>query len=658
MVTPTNPIDDGGNIAPVDLSTFSMEASGASRSQEADAIAGLSGNAKSNSGHPSVDTLGEVTKLKSARGVLTDLLDKISSFFGGKSNSVQGSTSTGGTTGAGGATTTSAFDEAKKQVDAAKTALQSATTANDYKTAWQSLLDGIVKMSSSATTAEQKAQVQQINTELQSKKPITDNINKLIGLLEQNQQLAESLKTVSSSEQLVGAMGLAQSNQEEAKKILEELKKAGVTSSTLPVLGNIETEMPKSVKTVVDLATALQAAYDAGNQSTAAVEQAQANNSPANIDACNKIIQDAEAALAAAKELAPNSPIVAAAQAQIDKAKADMANIQPSGGGTTNVAGSPGGAATVGTSQNTGATMGEKRVSMLLNDADNQTVSIMLDGLRNMLHLFQEGDSPAASLEKILSDLKGSGGTSTPQGAEALQTIEQELQAAQQGTSGQEALAKALGAIAQAAATAAGAIPTTATKIGGNVKQLYNAGLGSPKSSSYSKALSAGYSAYQSINDAYANSNARVRDVIDNSVSPALSQRVSSRPTESRKDESFDQSVARSIVNSSQTLGDVYNSLSILQIALGIAQKDLSNFNPDAFKNALTEAVTRAPQFGYPHVQLSNDSGRKFMDKLEEQFRENSRVQAETKARIFEKQPEFIQQVLVNISSLFAAYLQ
>ncbi|AFS25010.1 hypothetical protein [Chlamydia psittaci] len=639
MVNPVGPIDESKNIAPADLSTLGMQASAANRSLEAESIAGVEG--KNGSSQPSVNTLGRLSFLSSARNALVNFFNKISALFTGKS-------------------VPQSFDEAKIQATNAQNALQTAQTYDQFKTALQELQSAIKYMDQLATTEEQRTEIAALKTALAEKQPIIDTINKLGGILEENQKLLDAIKTTSSIDQVTGAAGQVEVNKAAVAALIEELKKLGVTGENYPVISDTEAKINTSSTEITQLAEAIMGAYSAGKNSTAAVGQAQANNSPANIEASKNTIASAQAAIDAALILAPDSPIVKAAQKEQQKAASDIEQIKPSGGSDVPIGG-PGAPGSVGTSQNRGTTLGEVRVSMLLADVDNETAAIIMQGFRNMIDNFHTQNPDFTSpLEEVLAQVTDLTTQVNPADAEAttqLQEIQRVLQEALQGISGEEGLTNALGAITTAASISTGAPVASANQGGSAVKQLYKTSSTSASSKSYADSLSAGYGAYQSLNNVYSRSSAANREVLNRTSTPALTQTVSRTETQPRDNDTTAQRFARTIAGNSHTLGDVYASVSALQILLGVLQSN-PQANEEEIKQKLTSAITKAPQSGYPYVQLSNDATQKFITKLEDEFTRGSKRLAEAKEAAFERQPLFIQQVLVNIASLFSGYLQ
>ncbi|BAE81763.1 wall surface anchor family protein [Chlamydia felis Fe/C-56] len=650
MVNPVGPIDESKNIAPADMSTLGMEASAANRSSEAGKIAGAEG--ESASSQPSVKTLGRLSFLASAKNALSNLGEKISNLFSGKTTEASKTQST--------PEKVLTFDEAKAQAEEAKTELQNATTYEQYKAGLQKLQEAVADMerlaAADGATEEQKATAGAWKTALDNNKDTLNKLNQLGSLYEENQKLLDAIKTTSSIDQITGAAGQAETNKATAAALIEELKKAGVS---YPVIDDLESKMNTSTTEVMDLANVIMNGYSAGKNSTAAVGQANANNSPANIEAAKKTIENAGNLLAEALKQAPDSPILKQALEEQKKAAADILLVKPSGGSDVPIGG-PGAPGSVGTSQNRGPTLGETRISMLLADVDNETAAIIMQGFRNMIDGFHTNSDISASLEEVLNqvvDLSTQVDSADAESAAQLQEIQQALQEALQGANGQEGATNALGAITTAASISTGAPIASANQGGAAVKQLYKTGFSSSTSKSYADSLSAGYGAYQSLSDIYSQSSAANREVLDRTATPALTRTVSRTEIRPRDNDTAAQRFARIIAGNSNTLGDVYSSVGVLQTLLGVLQNN-PQANEEEIKQKLTSAVTKAPQSGYPYVQISNDSTQKFISKLEDEFARGSKRLAEAKEAAFEKQPLFIQQVLVNIASLYSGYLQ
>ncbi|WP_348663501.1 cell surface protein [Chlamydia vaughanii] len=635
MVNPVGPgpIDESVNIAPADLSTEGMQASAANRSAEAQKIAGTEDASKTS--QPSVNTIGRMSTLNAAKNALSKFFEKISNFFSGKSGPAS-------------------FDEAKNQASSANTALNSASNYAEFKAAVESLQQAVDYMNKNASTDAEKTTAATWEATLSSQQDYINKVTEVGKLIEANQTLLEAIKTSSSIDQVSGAAGQAEENKIAAQKLIDELKKSHPDSAFVK---NLEKESEAGAKAVQDLSRSIQEAYDTGKGCLAAVEQAKANNSPANIEACKKIIADAKADLEKLLQTAPDSPIVKAALKEQKQAETEIGKVKPSGGSDVPVGG-PGAPANVGTSQEKGGSVGEARISMLLADADNETAGILLQGFRRMIDLFHDGSADAtASLKDITAQVGGAADQFPAEAAGQMEEIQQTLQQAMQGATGQEGIINALGAITTAASLSAGAPVGLAQQGGSAVKQLYKSGAASPSSASYADSLSSGYSAYQSLNDAYAQSNQANRNVLDRTATPSLTQTVSRTETRPRDDDNAALGFARTIAGNSNTLGDVYAGVGVLQSLLGVIQNN-PQANAEEIRQKLTAEVTKAPRFGYPYVQLSNDSVQKFIGNLEREFAAGSKRLTEAQNAAFQKQSSFIQQVLVNVASLFSQYLQ
>ena len=429
------------------------------------------------------------------------------------------------------------------------------------------------------------------------------------------------------------------------------------------VLTNAESVITASSEKGRKLATALQTIADAGNQSQAAVLQAQQNNSPDNIAASQQIINESKAKIDQLEQEHPDvaqSPIVAKAKSQVTQAEQDIQEIKPSGSDIP-IVGPSGSSASAGSAAGalkTSNTSG--RVSLLLDDVDNETASIAMQGFRSMIEQFNVNNPATAKelqamnnqLETMSEQIAGAEGGLPAE----IQAIKEALaQALKQPAA--DGLATALGQVAFAAAKVGGGSAGTAGTIQTNVKRLYNAAFASPSSSSYASALSEGYAAYKTLNSLYSESRSGVQSAINQTANPALSRTVSRSGIESQgRSTDTSRRAAEAIVRDSRTLGDVYSRLQVLDSLMGAVASN-PQANQEEIMQKLTASISKAPQFGYPAVQNSSDSLQKFAAQLEKEFMDGEQSLAEARENAFRKQPAFIQQVLVNIASLFSGYL-
>lgn len=559
----------------------------------------------------------------------------------------------------------STYDDAKSNFEQAKTGLGSATTLEGYATNMANLTTALQDMERlDATDQAHQDEINAIKQALQEKQEVINKLNQLVTIKNQNNTLIDALKTTDSADQLPAINSQLEINKNVADGVIKELQ------AQQPSLTNYDAVLTDARNVITDssdkgkkLATALQTIADAGNQSQAAVLQAQQNNSPDNIAASQQIIDAAQEKIAQLKQEHSDiaqSPIVVKAEAQVTKAGKDIQTIKPSGSDIP-IVGPSGSSASAGSAAGalkTSNTSG--RVSLLLDDVDNETASIAMQGFRSMIEQFNVNNPATAKelqamnnqLETMSEQIAGAEGGLPAE----IQAIKEALaQALKQPAA--DGLATALGQVAFAAAKVGGGSAGTAGTIQTNVKRLYNAAFASPSSSSYASALSEGYSAYKTLNSLYSESRSGVQSAINQTANPALSRTVSRSGIESQgRSTDTSRRAAEAIVRDSRTLGDVFSRLQVLDSLMGAVASN-PQANQEEIMQKLTASISKAPQFGYPAVQNSSDSLQKFAAQLEKEFVDGEQNLAEARENAFRKQPAFIQQVLVNIASLFSGYL-
>lgn len=555
------------------------------------------------------------------------------------------------------------YDEAKSNFDQAKTGLESANTLADYETNMANLTTALQDMERLDTDHSHQTEIDNIKQALQEKQEVIDKLNQLVTIKNQNNTLIDALKTTDSVDQLPAINSQLEINKNIADGVIKDLQAQNLTNYTA-VLTDAERVITDSSNAGKKLANALQTIVDAGNQSQAAVLQAQQNNSPDNIAASKQIIDESKAKIEQLKQENPDitsSPIVAKAEAQVTQAEQDIQNIKPSGSdipivGPSGSSVSAGSAAGALKTSNTSS----GRISLLLDDVDNEMASIAMQGFRSMIEQFNVNNPATAKelqamsnqLETLSEQIAGAEGGLPAE----IQAIKEALaQALKQPTT--DGLATALGQVAFAAAKVGGGSAGTAGTIQTNVKRLYNAAFASSSSSSYASVLSEGYAAYKTLNSLYSESRTGVQSAINQTANPALSRTVSRSGIESQgRSTDTSRRAAEAIVRDSRTLGDVYSRLQVLDSLMGAVASN-PQANQEEIMQKLTASITKAPQFGYPAVQNSSDSLQKFAAQLEKEFVDGEQNLAEARENAFRKQPAFIQQVLVNIASLFSGYL-
>ncbi len=612
---------------------------------------------ETNAAKSSVSRWNFLASAKSALVSLRDAIaDKLSSLTGSASKLEASAPS---------ATVNSArtYDEAKGNFDQAKNGLRSANTLEDYETKMANLTAALQDMERLAGTDQSHlTEINNIKQALQAEQEVINKLNQLVTIKNQNQTLIDALTTTDSPDQLPAINSQLEINKNVADGVIKDLKAQNLPNYDA-VLTNAESVITASSEKGRKLATALQTIADAGNQSQAAVLQAQQNNSPDNIAASQQIIDASQAKIDKLKQENPeidSSPIVAKAQAQVTQAGKDIQTIKPSGSDIP-IVGPSGSSASAGSAAGalkTSNTSG--RVSLLLDDVDNETASIAMQGFRSMIEQFNVNNPATAKelqamnnqLETMSEQIAGAEGGLPAE----IQAIKEALaQALKQPAA--DGLATALGQVAFAAAKVGGGSAGTAGTIQTNVKRLYNAAFASPSSSSYASALSEGYAAYKTLNSLYSESRSGVQSAINQTANPALSRTVSRSGIESQgRSTDTSRRAAEAIVRDSRTLGDVYSRLQVLDSLMGAVASN-PQANQEEIMQKLTASISKAPQFGYPAVQNSSDSLQKFAAQLEKEFMDGEQNLAEARENAFRKQPAFIQQVLVNIASLFSGYL-
>lgn len=611
---------------------------------------------ETNAAKSSVSRWNFLASAKSALVSLRDAIaDKLSSLTGSASK-LEASAPT--TT----VNSVNTYDDAKRNFDQAKNGLQSANTLAGYETNMANLTTALQDMERLVDPAHQ-TELDAIKQALQDKKDVIDKLNQLVTIKNQNNTLIDALTTTDSADQLPAINSQLEINKNVAEGVIKELQAQNLTNNYNTVLTDAASVITASSEKGRKLATALQTIADAGNQSQAAVLQAQQNNSPDNIAASQQIINESKAKIEQLKQDNPeidSSPIVAKAKDQVTQAEQDIQEIKPSGSDIP-IVGPSGSSASAGSAAGalkTSSTSG--RVSLLLDDVDNETASIAMQGFRSMIEQFNVNNPATAKelqamsnqLETMSEQIAGSEGGLPAE----IQAIKEALaQALKQPAA--DGLATALGQVAFAAAKVGGGSAGTAGTIQTNVKRLYNAAFASPSSSSYASVLSEGYAAYKTLNSLYSESRSGVQSAINQTANPALSRTLSRSGIESQgRSTDTSRRAAEAIVRDSRTLGDVYSRLQVLDSLMGAVASN-PQANQEEIMQKLTASISKAPQFGYPAVQNSSDSLQKFAAQLEKEFIDGEQNLAEARENAFRKQPAFIQQVLVNIASLFSGYL-
>lgn len=379
------------------------------------------------------------------------------------------------------------------------------------------------------------------------------------------------------------------------------------------------------------------AAQNAAAQAEKALASAVKNNVPENLERCDALIKESEETITPLHEKYPEAPSITTAYNTITAAREAFDQIDPL------IVRNP--EVSAGAAASAQRTISEDRVSMLFGDLDNDIAETIMNGLRQMIQNFDE-ETPMSeqALQRTAAELDTISQNLGPEQAAAgeLQKMKEALQAGTKGA----ALADALSTIGAAALGGGGTLGIKAA-----LSSILIAGFG-PSASS----LTAGYEGYRSINDAMAKGNRDTQQVLGRTTSAFLRERLPSTRTDSRTNTPSAR-VANAIVGNSRTIGDLFANVGAAQT---MAEVLLStpNANTEEIRAKLTSAVTKAPQTGFPYVQFSEGALQNLADAVLQARADAERAAAGSKEAEFSSAPTFIQQVLVNIGSLFAGYLQ
>lgn len=576
---------------------------------------------------------GNWTLLASAKAALTSLLDSL----GIQSAAPSAVTSV----------TYATFTEALQAAGEAKQSLQAATTFDQYAAGMQKLQDAVQGMTSHASTPDEQATAKTWSDALVAAKTTTDGITALGGIAAEDKTIVSGLQVAATQRDLGILKTSLQENKTQAATLITALDSS---APDYAVVNNLKTEITATESQADALASAIEDAQAAAEEAKTILAQAKAHSSLDAMEEYARQLAAIDQRIKEAENIAPDSPLVQGARASYTATKTEFDKIPtsvPSAGAF--------GPATGGSAQNRSRTVSEGRVSMLLEDLDSDTTKLVMNAFRTMIDRFNEGSGPNATelgttLQQVESAAESLGLTETS--ADVLQKIKESLQDAIKNTS-VGTMSEALGVVSTASASLLGASSTVATRLGGAVAGLYS----SSYSSSFASTLASGFQAYEALNAAFAESNAQTRELLERVTHSSLSRRL--ERSNIRSDDSRPSSrVAAVIADNSRSIGEVYAGVSAVSQMLTSLQSVNPNANEKEIREKLTAAITEAPKFGYPYVQLSQDSLQKYVDALAKSFVDSERSVSETANNLFQTKSEFIQQVLVNIGSLFASYLQ
>lgn len=535
------------------------------------------------------------------------------------------------------------FELAEQKAQAAKTALEAATTIEAFKVGWQNLQAAVQEMETTATTDQDRTKLTAWQTAIAGQQTTISKIEQLDSILSTFSQFIAFLDTTTDIDKAYMYRGIVSKGLEEMAKLVKELTDANVS---YPVIQDVENKINQKSKELSAKGDAVQQAYELGKIATALVEDAKNNNSVANIAAAKKQIADNQTAVQALLTQYPNAQLIQQAQRAIAQAEKDIDVVTPSEGFTTPL-GTPGGGATVGSSR---SNSNLRRVGFLLDNVDNETLGIILQGFRGMLDKFYDQN---ASMRFELNGIEQQNNledTIELDLQEELQQVEASLFGEQEAPI---SMSDALAAISAASVKMGGGAAIQPAQVSDDVKQLYNAA--SPSGGKKGKEIVAGYDAWSRLNETFASNNEQVREILNQTTRPALSREISYIGIPSMTDDR-NMRAAHTIARNSRSLGEVYQRVRVLDRGLTLIQQNPQS-DLSEVKKQLIDEITSAPRFGYPYTQLPSALAGKFIADLEKEFEEESLRLSKQKAAQFEVKPMYIQQVLVNIASLFSVYL-
>ncbi|WP_201456507.1 hypothetical protein [Chlamydia sp. 17-3921] len=534
------------------------------------------------------------------------------------------------------------FEDYKTQAETAYNTFLSSTDYTTVQTSVESLQKAIAEMNNVASSEEEKAlaaewaekntKVNQVNTQLKELSKLetetTTFVNTIAKLDTIDLVQASRLK---SEENVVTAENLLQQLQTEPP--------LGSVPGVAQILrDNVKTEAEKA-KTIAD---DIIQAHTIGEYAYGSVQIAKENNSQQNIDATTDAIAAAEQALADALNKYPDSPVLQNELTRVQTAKTEVQNIEPAGSSSVG-----GGGSSTGSAQHHSFTVGNVRVALLLDDAESESVSILLDSFRSMIDLFRSGSSGVGELE---DPVQGQG--ADDQTTNANQALLTETQKVLGTAQNREGLINALGQIASQAMVSAGTPEPVAKSISKSVKQLYKS-----SKTKDTKALSSGYDAFKTLTESFNRVNSRSKETLNSATRSALSQPIPRSDVRQRETDSSSQRVAKMIADGSTSLRDVYVRLGSVESIAEFLQSNPNALDQEVKEKLVTE-ISKLSKLGYPHIQLPSESTQQFLSRLSQEFTERTKLAAELKLLSFDTRSQFIQQVLVNLGSLFSAYLQ
>nr|AAA23117.1 76 kDa protein [Chlamydia pneumoniae] len=446
------PIDETERTPPADLSAQGLEASAANKSAEAQRIAGAEAKPKESK----TDSVERWSILRSAVNALMSLADKLGIASSNSSSSTSRSADVDSTTATAPTPPPPTFDDYKTQAQTAYDTIFTSTSLADIQAALVSLQDAVTNIKDTAATDEETAIAAEWETKNADAVKVGAQITELAKYASDNQAILDSLGKLTSFDLLQAALLQSVANNNKAAELLKEMQDNPVVPGKTPAIAQSLVDQTDATATQIEKdGNAIRDAYFAGQNASGAVENAKSNNSISNIDSAKAAIATAKTQIAEAQKKFPDSPILQEAEQMVIQAEKDLKNIKPADGSDV-----PNPGTTVGGSKQQGSSIGSIRVSMLLDDAENETASILMSGFRQMIHMFNtENPDSQAAQQELAAQARAAKAAGDDSAAAALADAQKALEAALGKAGQQQGILNALGQIASAAVVSAGVLP-------------------------------------------------------------------------------------------------------------------------------------------------------------------------------------------------------
>ncbi|MEG0444458.1 MAG: hypothetical protein RR526_01325 [Victivallaceae bacterium] len=299
-----------------------------------------------------------------------------------------------------------------------------------------------------------------------------------------------------------------------------------------------------------------------------------------------------------------------------------------------------------------------------LSESDNTTSRILMNGFRQMIRQFYD-DSPnfRPDLQGVIDKLDPaalglSGDNQEFIGlSKGIGDLKQKLIGilGQGGTA--ESKQQAIMTMLSSVASLTGTSPTIAAQLMQTTQAILGFGFGLYTQMAMNvSSLPAFVNNLNNVNRLYPRLNSVVQSMVNTAltpasqaplVSPAALQKAVNSPGVSPNLVAMQNALAMS-----GTAGQMARVVLMAEQAMTIAKAN-SNMSVRQVADQLTKNVSKAPEYGYPYMQVPGPSSTgDLVAKLTEDFVQGNRTSAESKKNRFENTPFFVQQFYVNIASL------